>query len=110
MKKSLFVALALSVSGVAAAEDYSAAAIAARHNAERNFKLEKSRIAREAECLVGIKKLNFKRKDHFDPIAEWTSFRTSQLLEKYSPCETLLMLEIAREKLLEAQQTPKNEK
>ena len=67
-----------------------------------DYKLSKNQVSEakvQAQCLVGIKKLNFKRKDSFDPIAEWTSFRTAPLLEKYSPCEVLVMLEVVQTEL-----------
>jgi hypothetical protein len=63
------------------------------------YKLDKATLARakvQAQCLVGIKTLNFKRKNNFDPISEWTSYRTAPLLEKYSPCEVLVMLEVVQ--------------
>ncbi|MFT4926143.1 MAG: hypothetical protein ACI8WB_002241 [Phenylobacterium sp.] len=81
------------------ATDYSYQGIIKR---ESGYKLDKATLAKakvQAQCLVGIKKLNFKRKDNFDPIAEWTSYRTSSLLEKYSPCEVLVMLEVVQKEL-----------
>lgn len=57
----------------------------------------------QGECLVGLKELNFKKKDHFDAVAEWTNYRTISLLEHYSPCEVLIMMEVAQAKLRETQ-------
>lgn len=53
----------------------------------------------QGECLVDLKALNFKRADKFDAIAEWTSYRSVSLLEQYSPCEVLIMMETAKGQL-----------
>jgi len=53
----------------------------------------------QGECLVGLKSLNFKKKRDFDPVAEWTNFRTTSLLQQFSPCEVLIMMELAQERL-----------
>ncbi len=53
----------------------------------------------QGECLVQIKDLTFKKKDKFDPISEWVNYRSVSLLEKYSPCETLIMLEVANKQI-----------
>lgn len=65
--------------------------------------LTKEKVAElkmQGQCLVALKELNFKKKNEFDAVSEWTSFRTASLLEEYSPCETLIILEVAREELL----------
>ena len=53
----------------------------------------------QGECLVQLKELTFKKQNDFDPIAEWINYRSISLLEKYSPCETLIILEVANEQL-----------
>ena len=53
----------------------------------------------EGECLVGLKELNFKYKLKFDAVAEWTNFRSISLLEHYSPCTVLVIMEVAKSKL-----------
>ncbi|NRB37659.1 MAG: hypothetical protein HRU20_04220 [Pseudomonadales bacterium] len=53
----------------------------------------------QGECLVGLKNLNFKKANTFDAVAEWTSYRSVSLLEQYSPCEVLIMMETAKSKL-----------
>jgi len=53
----------------------------------------------QGECLVGLKELTFKKKNKFDPVAEWTNYRSVSLLEQYSPCEVLIMMEVAQVKL-----------
>lgn len=60
---------------------------------------EITNAAMQGECLVQIKELTFKKKNDFDPISEWINYRSVSLLEKYSPCETLIMLEVANKKL-----------
>lgn len=61
----------------------------------------------QGECLVGLKELNFKRKDKFDPIAEWSNYRSASLLEQYSPCEVLIMMEVAKSELQQQRQAEK---
>lgn len=51
----------------------------------------------QGECLVGLKDLNFKKMETFDPVGEWTNLRSFTLLEQYSPCEVLLIIEVAQE-------------
>ena len=81
------------------ATDYSYQSIVKRNPAGKMTQTQVAQAKVQAQCLVGIKKLNFKRKDSFDPISEWTSFRTAALLERYSPCEVLIMLEVVQTEL-----------
>ncbi len=72
--------------------------------AERNAKValtqqQVSTAKMQGECLVGLKELNYKKKHEFDAIAEWTSFRSSSLLEQFSPCQVLIIMEVAQRKL-----------
>lgn len=53
----------------------------------------------QGECLVQLKELTFKKKDDFDPISEWVNYRSVSLLQRYSPCEVLIMLEVANAQL-----------
>ena len=53
----------------------------------------------QVECLVRLNDLTFKRKDNFDPISEWINYRDVSLLEQYSPCEVLIILEVQNEKI-----------
>ena len=48
-------------------------------------------------CLVQLKELTFKTTNEFDPISEWVNYRSVSLLEQYSPCEVLIMLEVAND-------------
>ena len=83
------------------AEDYSYDAVAKRYG---DTQLD-SRSVREAEmhgeCLVGLKELNFQKRDDFDPVAEWTNYRAISLLEQFPPCTVLIMIEVARDKLMQ---------
>ena len=78
------------------ASDYSYSVVAERYkdSALDEQTVQESRM--QGECLVGLKELNFKKKDNFDPIAEWTNYRSISLLEQYSPCEVLIMMEVAK--------------
>jgi hypothetical protein len=53
----------------------------------------------QGECLVGLKELNFKKSEDFDPVAEWTTYRSSSLLKQIPPCEVLIIMEVAKAKL-----------
>jgi hypothetical protein len=41
----------------------------------------------QGECLLGLKALNFKKKNKFDDIAEWTNYRAISLFEQFPPCD-----------------------
>jgi len=58
----------------------------------------------QGECLVGLKNLNFRKRDDFDPVAEWTNYRSLSLLEQFPPCTVLIMMEVARTELIEEDQ------
>lgn len=93
-------------SSVASASEFSYEAIAKRHSESR---LDPSTVAdakMQGECLVGLKKLNFRKRDDFDPVAEWTSFRSLSLLEQMPPCTVLIIMEVARVELVEETDKP----
>ncbi len=50
---------------------------------------------------MGLKKLNFVKREDFDPVAEWTNYRSISLLEQFQPCTVLIMMEVARIELIE---------
>ena len=85
--------------GTLFANEYSYSEIAKRHqdSALDAGVVEAARM--QGECLVGLKELNFKKKDEFDPIAEWTNYRSISLLEQFPPCEVLIMMEVARSRI-----------
>lgn len=67
-----------------------------------NTALSASQVAyakMQGECLVGLKDLNFKKKNNFDPVAEWGNYRSLSLLEQFPPCDVLIMMEVAQSKL-----------
>lgn len=100
MKQTLIAGLLLLSFNLVAAEfDYQT--IAKRHSSTALDAEAVAEAKMQGECLVGLKELNFKRKDHFDPIAEWTSFRSISLLEQFPPCEVLIMMEVAQRHLRE---------
>ena len=55
----------------------------------------------QGKCLVGLKEINFRKKQEFDPVAEWTNYRSLSLLEQFPPCTVLIMMETARQDLIE---------
>ena len=98
-----FITLLVFCSSIAIGSEYKYKDIEKR-NGEVSLKKDVVTNARmQGECLVGLKELNFRKKENFDPIAEWTNYRTISLLEQYSPCEVLIMMEVAQKKLRELQ-------
>lgn len=95
MKRVLFV-LAVSIFSCTAAANTAMYSQVASQYPENALSTEQiTNAAMQGECLVQIKELTFKKKNDFDPISEWINYRSVSLLEKYSPCETLIMLEVA---------------
>ena len=97
MKVKVLISLLILVAcNLVYANEHSYSNVADRH-ADSALDQEAVRYARmQGECLVGLKELNFKKKENFDPVAEWTNFRTTSLLQQHSPCEVLIMMEVAR--------------
>jgi hypothetical protein len=94
------VLLSISVCAVAADTIYTYEAIAKRHEVSQLDTASVEEAKMQGECLVGLKELNFQKRDDFDPVAEWTSLRAFSLLEQVPPCTVLIMIEVAREGLL----------
>ena len=93
--------VSLQLCSTALAKDFSYDAIAERFS-EIRLDAESEQTARmEGECLVGLKELNFRKRDDFDPVAEWTNYRAISLLEQFSPCTVLIMMEVARKALID---------
>lgn len=93
------VLIAASTQALAIDPDYRYQAIEKRYG---NAALKDSTVKNakmQGECLVGLKNVNFKKANSFDAVAEWTSYRSVSLLEQYSPCEVLIMMETAKVKL-----------
>lgn len=100
------VLISLQVSAVSVADDFSYAGIATRYDETRLDAKSVQEAKMNGECLVGLKHLIFIKRDDFDPVAEWINFRTIPLLEQFPPCTVLVMMEVAREELIEAEQKP----
>jgi len=83
-----------------ASDEFSYENISKRNQSAAMTNQEVNRAKMNGECLVGIKELNFRKKDQFDPIAEWTTYRTTSLLDHLPPCEVLIIMEVARERLM----------
>ncbi len=98
---SLLVLLLIPSLAVANEFDYQTIAKRYSNSALSSASVEASKM--QGECLVGLKELNFKKKNEFDPVAEWTSYRSASLLEQYSPCEVLIIMEVAQAKLKSAE-------
>ena len=90
----------------AQADDFSYSDIAKRFPETRLDEKSVQEAKMHGECLVGLKKLIFVKRDHFDPVAEWINYRTFSLLEQFPPCNVLVMMEIARDELIGKEQDP----
>lgn len=95
----LVVLLILPFCQVSQAEGYAYEAISQRYSDVKLDVKEVKRAKMEGECLVGLKELNFKKQEEFDPVAEWTNYRSFSLLEQYSPCSVLIIMEVAKSRL-----------
>ncbi len=91
---------------IAQAEDFSYAAVAERYSETRLDPQNVQKAKMDGECLVGLKHLIFVKRDHFDPVAEWINYRTFSLLEQFPPCTVLVMMEVARDELMEDEEEP----
>lgn len=91
--------LLLALSHQAGAENYTYENISKKYNDVALNVKEVKRAKMEGECLVGLKKLNFKKQVTFDAVAEWTNYRSISLLEQFSPCTVLIIMEVAQSKL-----------
>ena len=96
----------LILSPTASAEDYTYESIAKRYFDVQLDGPSVKRAKLEGECLVGLKNLNFKKKEDFDAVAEWTSYRSFSLLEQFSPCTVLIIMEVAQSRLRNAGNAP----
>jgi hypothetical protein len=90
------------LSSKALAEDFSYESISQRYSEVRLDDESVKQAKMEGECLVGLKNLNFRKKEDFDAVAEWTSYRSFSLLEQFSPCKVLIIMEVAQSKLKSA--------
>jgi hypothetical protein len=91
---------------LAEAEEFSYEAIAKRFAATRLDEVSVQEAKMHGECLVGLKHLIFVKREEFDPVAEWINYRTFSLLEQFPPCNVLIMMQVARDELMEEGGTP----
>lgn len=97
--KTIILFILIIIPRILFAESYTYKNIADRYP---NVKLDNKMVKNakmEGECLVGLKELNFKKKNTFDAVAEWTNYRTISLLQHLSPCSVLIMMEVAKAKI-----------
>jgi hypothetical protein len=85
----------------AQADEFSYEAVAERFGETKLDAKHVQEAKMHGECLVGLKRLIFVKRDTFDPVAEWINYRTISLLEQFPPCNVLIMMEVAREELME---------
>ena len=90
----------------AVAEDFSYAAIAKRFGSTQLDAKSVEAAKMHGECMVGLKRLIFVRRTDFDPVAEWVNFRTISLLEQFPPCNVLIMMQVARDELIDEANKP----
>lgn len=64
------------VSSSAYAADLSYEEISKRYAESSLTKESLNKAKMQGECLVGLKELTFKKKNKFDPVAEWTNYRS----------------------------------
>lgn len=101
--KRFALLFALTLTFQVSAKDLTYLEIAKKHEDVALSKKQVETFKMHGHCLVALKELNFKKKDNFDPVAEWTSYRSISLLEQFTPCEVLIMMEVARKELVEKQ-------
>ncbi|MFK8029824.1 MAG: hypothetical protein AB8G18_06260 [Gammaproteobacteria bacterium] len=82
------------------ADDFSYTAIAKRFSDTKLDAKSVEAAKMHGECMIGLKKLIFIKRDSFDPVAEWINFRTISLLEQFPPCNVLIMMQVARAELM----------
>ena len=93
--KCIISTIVLCIASIAQATDFSYSSIEKRFGGVALSAKEKQFSKMQGECLIGLKNLNFRKKKSFDPVAEWTNFRSISLLEQFPPCEVLIMIEVA---------------
>ncbi len=98
----VFCAVLLLFSFQVSANDYTYEKIASRYSQVAMSQKDVLNFKMQGECLVGLKELNFKKNKTFDPIAEWTNYRSKSLLEQFPPCEVLIIMQLAKKKLTDA--------
>ncbi len=77
------------------AEEYRYKNISSRYPDVEFDRQTVKRARMEGECLLGLKKLSFNQKEEVD---EWAGFQLA-LLEQFSPCTVLIIMETAHSKI-----------
>ncbi|MFK7888126.1 MAG: hypothetical protein AB8G16_14800 [Gammaproteobacteria bacterium] len=98
---------AVALAPATSAQEFSYAAIAERFNATKLDAKSVQAAKMHGECMVGLKRLIFVKREAFDPVAEWINYRTISLLEQFPPCEVLIMMQVARAELMGERETAK---
>lgn len=96
----IYMTIAFSFMSTVHANEFSYAEIAERFSDAR-LDAKSVQVAKmHGECMVGLKRLIFVKRQGFDPVAEWINYRTLSLLEQFPPCNVLIMMEVARDELM----------
>ena len=82
-------------------DDFSYTAIAKRFSDTQLDAKSVQAAKMHGECMVGLKRLVFVKRDDFDPVAEWVNYRAISLLEQFPPCNVLIMMQVARAELMD---------
>ena len=108
MQKIIIAALLVCAQlfSAALAEEFSYEAIAKRFNSTQLDATSVEAAKMQGECLVGLKRLNFRKRPAFDPVADWPPSRSLTMLEQFPPCSVLIMMEVARKQVVEESQAP----
>lgn len=106
--KFLLVAVIAYLSAVPAADadEFSYNDVAERFGDTRLAVKDLQEAKMHGECLVGLKRLIFVKRDNFDPVADWINYRTISLLEQFPPCTVLITMEVARDELMSEDEQP----
>jgi len=99
LRNTILILTAALISQVSLAEGYDFKTISKKYPSVAYDKKTVTSAKMEGECLVGLKELNFRKKLEFDPVAEWTTYRTSALLRQFAPCTVLIIMEVAQSML-----------
>jgi len=95
----IFFIFSLLFSTSAYSDGFSYNSISKRHGGLPLSKKQVENAKIQGECIVGLKNLGTEKKGKFDAVTEWINFRGAALLWRKSPCEVLVTMEVAREKL-----------
>jgi hypothetical protein len=81
MRRNLGMLVLLVITPLAQASvEFSYEAISKRYKAEQFSTSEVAEAKMHGECLVGLKELNFRSSEEFDPVEDWTNYRSLSLL------------------------------